>query len=114
MKDRINFRAVQDTHVRREVGVQGVPVALYRYRIQIGNKAGHLAAGVDAGIGSACAVNPDRVAVHMFQGFFDYTLHSPIAVLDLPAVEIGTIVSQGDLHVSFWQAALSLPFELFD
>ena len=66
---------------------------------------GHLAKGMDAGIGPPRAVDPKRLAGEPVNGFLQCFLHRGAIVLGLPANIGGAIVFNSNLkalgHVSF-------------
>jgi len=62
-----------------------------------------LSEGVDAGIGAACAVDEDFFLGDLAGGFGDGALDSRLAGLDLPAVEGGAVVGNGEFEVAHWR-----------
>ena len=61
---------------------------------------GDLREGMDAGIGAACAVDEDFFLGDLAGGFSDGALDGRLAGLDLPAVEGGAVVGDGEFEVA--------------
>ena len=61
---------------------------------------GDLAEGVDADVGAACAVDEDFFLGDLAGGFGDGALDGRLAGLDLPAVEGGAVVGDGEFEVA--------------
>ena len=65
-------------------------------------EAGHLAEGVDAGVGPSGAVDGDLFPGHPEQGLLQDALDGAVAGLALPAAEVRAVVAEDDaigLHV---------------
>jgi len=58
----------------------------------VGDEVHHLALSVGAGIGAACAPDPDRLARESFQGFFQLSLNRRLADLELESGVIGPLI----------------------
>ena len=60
--------------------------------IGFGGEVHHLALGVGAGIGAACAPDPGWLAYESFQGFFQLPLDRRMANLELEPGVIGPLI----------------------
>lgn len=60
---------------------------------------GDLGAGVDAGIGAPASLRENGFSGDAFDGGRELALDSSVAGLDLPAVEIGSVIGEGELPV---------------
>ena len=60
-------------------------------------KAGHLAQGVNAGVGAARALGQRGFAGDPAQGGLQFALDGRLSRLNLPAAEVGAVVGQGQL-----------------
>ena len=87
----------QDAHVPWQVRVDRVPKPGRRDRVDIGAKARHLARGVNAGVRAAGGEHADGVTVHALEPGFQHALDGPAAALNLPALEVGAVVGEGEL-----------------
>jgi hypothetical protein len=59
-----------------------------------------LTEGVDAGVGAAGAMHDNSLLRNFARGGIDFALNRREAGLELPAVEVGAIVSDGEFDVS--------------
>ena len=59
-------------------------------------EAGHLAVGVDAGVGAAGGAHEHALAGHLVDGVLEVALNGPLPGLALPAGEIGAVVLDDD------------------
>ena len=92
-----DFFRGDDADCGRKEGVQGA--------LEFGGREsglrfemGDLSEGVDAGIGAACAVDEDFFLGDLAGGFGDGALNGRLARLDLPAVEGGAVVGNGEFE----------------
>jgi hypothetical protein len=60
---------------------------------------GDLRAGVNASIGASAALGQDALAGDALDGRGQLSLNGEVAGLDLPAVEIGSVVGEGELPI---------------
>ena len=103
---RADFLCGGDADCGREQGIQGA--------LEFGGgegglrfEMGDLAEGVDAGIGAACAVDEDFFLSDLAGGFGDGALDGRLGGLDLPAVEGGAVVGDGEFEVAHCEVELS-------
>ena len=61
-----------------------------------------LGESVDAGVGAACAMDEDFFLGDLAGGFGDGALDGRLAGLDLPAMEGGAVVGDGEFEVAHW------------
>ncbi len=62
-------------------------------------KTGHLAKGMNSGIGPSGADNRDFLSGYGMEGNFDFLLNGPVPFLPLPTMEVGTVVFNGHLEI---------------
>jgi hypothetical protein len=54
---------------------------------------------VDSGVGASAALREDALAGDALDGVGQFSLDSAVAGLDLPAVEIGSVIGESELPI---------------
>ena len=74
---------------------------IYTWNGTGGGEGGHLGDSVDAGIGAAAALNKNWRFGKSEKDTLEFALHRHQTGLDLPAVEVGAVIGNGDADTPF-------------